>query len=157
MARVDRARVRRVAKYAALILAVAFLGIQFVPVHRTNRLGAGNPDAPRDVQWILRRSCYDCHSTESRWPIWAYVAPISWQVVADVDRARTFVNFSDWAAYDTLQQRVLRENVNRVTATHKMPLWYYLTLHPDARLSDADRAALARWSSGTPGGDRGGR
>ena len=157
MARVDRATVRRIAKFSALILAVAFVGIQFVPVHRTNRLGAGNPDAPREVQWILRRSCYDCHSTESRWPIWAYIAPMSWQVVADVDRARTFLNFSDWAAYDTLQQRVMRENVNRVTATHRMPLWYYLTLHPDARLSREDRAALAAWASGRTTGSHGGR
>jgi hypothetical protein len=128
-------------------LGVAFIAIQFIPVERTNRLGAGDPIAPRKVQWILRRSCYDCHSTESRWPVWAYVAPMSWRVVADVERARTLLNFSDWGAYDTLTQRIMRLNVNRVTATHKMPLWYYLTLHPDARMSPADRVALAAWAS----------
>ena len=66
------------------------------------------PNAPRDVQWILRRACYDCHSTETRWPIWAYVAPLSWQVVGDVERARSVLNFSDWAAY--LVRRVPVEN-----------------------------------------------
>lgn len=37
-------------------------------------------------------------------------------------------------------------NIDRVTATHRMPLWYYLTLHPDAKLSPMDRAALAKWT-----------
>jgi hypothetical protein len=115
-------------------------------VNRTNRLGAGDPKASREVQWILRRACYDCHSTETRWPVWAYIAPISWRVVADVDRARQFLNFSDWGKYSDLEQRVMRQNIERVTATHKMPLWYYLTLHPDARLTPAEMGALHVWT-----------
>lgn len=142
---------RRYTRVALLLLAVAFVGIQFVPVHRTNRLGAGDPDAPRDVQWILRRACYDCHSTETRWPLWAYVAPISWQVVADVDRARGRLNFSDWVAYDTAHRVGMRALVGAVTSTHRMPLWYYVTLHPDARLSEVDLATLQAWSQGASG------
>lgn len=137
---------KRYALYSATLLLLLLVGIQFIPVQRTNRLGTGDPQAPRNVQWILRRACYDCHSTETRWPIWAYVAPLSWQVVADVHKARKFVNFSDWASYDSATQRALRINIDRVTATHQMPLWYYLTLHPDAKLSPMDRAALAAWT-----------
>lgn len=133
---------------ALAVLAVAFVAIQFVPVQRTNRLGAGDPDAPRDVQWILRRACYDCHSTETRWPIWAYVAPISWQVIADVERARSRLNFSDWMAYDTTRRVGMRALVGPITSSHRMPLWYYVTLHPDARLSDTDLARLEAWSRG---------
>lgn len=96
--------------------------------------------------FIVRRACYDCHSTESRRPIWAHVAPMSWRVVADVRRARTVMNFSDWQQHDSATQRILRENVMRVTASHRMPLWYYISLHPDARLSDADRQRLATWA-----------
>ncbi len=145
---------KRYAMYLALLLLVIFIGIQFVPVRRTNRLGAGDPSAPRNVQWILRRTCYDCHSTETRWPVWAYVAPMSWQVVDDVNRARLFLNFSDWASYNPLQQRVMRMNVDRVVSTHRMPLWYYLTLHPDARLSPMDLRALTEWArEGQTGAD----
>ncbi|HUQ18573.1 MAG TPA: heme-binding domain-containing protein, partial [Gemmatimonadaceae bacterium] len=86
--------------------------------------------------------------TETRWPIWAYIAPVSWQVVADVNRARQFLNFNDWAAYDATTQRVMRQNIERVTATHKMPLWYYLTLHPDARLNAHDTRVLHAWTRG---------
>ena len=132
--------------YAFAGASVVLLGLQFVPVARNNRPGTGDPQTSREVQWILRRACYDCHSTESRWPIWAYVAPISWRVVADVERARTRVNFSDWASLDREHRVALRALVGHVTATHRMPLWYYVTLHPDARLNDDDRALLQRWS-----------
>ena len=139
---------KRNTKIAALLVGVVFVAIQFVPVHRTNRLGTGDPDAPRDVQWVLRRACYDCHSTETRWPIWAYVAPMSWRVVADVDRARQRLNFSDWRTYDRDRRVALRALSGPLTATHRMPLWYYVTLHPDARLSEAEETLLQAWSGG---------
>jgi hypothetical protein len=138
--------IRKAALYTAGALVVAFIAIQFVPAHRTNRLGTGDPQAPRDVQWILRRACYDCHSTETRWPIWAYVAPISWQVVSDVERARKMVNFSDWASYDTTTQRALRHTIAFSTSSHRMPTWYYVTLHPDAKLTQKDYATLNAWA-----------
>lgn len=115
---------RRYLRYLAAFLLVLFAAIQFVPVKRTNRLGAGDPVAPRDVQWILRRACYDCHSTETRWPIWAYVAPMSWQVIDDVERARRVLNFSDWAAYSPAVQRALTQTIGWTTEQHRMPLWY---------------------------------
>lgn len=134
--------------WGAVVAAAGLVAIQFVPVERTNAVGVGHPDAPPDVQWILRRACYDCHSMESRWPIWAYVAPMSWMVVRDVERARAVVDFSNWAAYDPVLRAGLRAMVGPVTASHRMPVWYYLTLHPDARLSEQDLAALEAWSRG---------
>jgi len=126
----------------------AFIGIQFVPVNRTNPLGAGDPPAPRDVMWILRRACYDCHSTETRWPIWAYVAPVSWRVVGDVDKARRVLNFSNWPNYTPEQQLAMRRMVNWTTTAHRMPAWYYITLHPDAKLTLTELNTLAAWSRG---------
>ena len=140
--------VKRYTKTVSLLLAAGLVGAQLISVERTNPMGAGDPEVSREVQWILRRACYDCHSGETRWPLWAYVAPISWQVVRDVDLAREILNFSDWASYDAGRQIALRGMIGPVTASHRMPLWYYLTLHPDSRLSDADLAALAEWSSG---------
>ncbi len=144
--------VKRYAKIVGLLLAVGLVAVQLIPIERTNPFGAGDPKAPRNVQWILRRACYDCHSGETRWPIWAYIAPISWRVVRDVDRARDVLNFSNWAEYDAARRVALRTMIGPVTASHQMPLWYYLTLHPDSRLSDADLAALHAWSRGTAGG-----
>ncbi len=142
---------KRYVKMGGLLLAVGLVAVQLMPIERTNPLGAGDPEVPRNVQWILGRACYDCHSGETRWPIWAYGAPISWLVVRDVDRARDILNFSDWAEYDATRRIALRTMIGPVTASHRMPLWYYLTLHPDSRLSDADQGALDAWSSGAAG------
>ena len=147
-----RPTIKKYAWITAATLLAAFVAIQFVPAHRTNRLGSGDPPAPRDVQWTLRRACYDCHSTETRWPIWAYVAPISWQVIADVERARKMVNFSDWASYSPDVQSALKHTIAYSTSTHRMPTWYYLTLHPDAKLSPADLAALTAWAKSSAAG-----
>ena len=144
----SRSRIRAAVTLAGLLLVGTLVAIQFVPVPRTNGPGTGDPDASREVQWILRRACYDCHSMETRWPIWAYVAPVSWQVAKDVERARAIVNFSEWATYDHGRRVAFRSLVGPVTASHRMPLWYYLTLHPDSRLSERDLEALAAWSRG---------
>src|SRR6185503_16462432 len=141
------ARSHRLRSAVIILIAVVSVAIQFVPVERMNRLGTGDPE-PREVRWILRRACYDCHSTEVRWPIWAYVAPMSWQVVGDVDRARSVMNFSDWASYPPDQQTFFRTLISSATTTHRMPLWRYLTLHPDARLGRDDLAVLSAWSHG---------
>lgn len=133
-------------KWGMVGATLILVAVQFIPVHRTNYLGSGGPDAPREVEWILRRACYDCHSGESRWPIWAYVAPSSWMVVRDVKRARAAVDFSNWASYAPGRQLGLQAMVGPVTSSHRMPAWYYLTLHPDARLGSADLAALQSWS-----------
>ena len=137
---------RRYVKAVGLLLVASLVAVQLVPIERTNPMGAGDPEAPRNVQWTLRRACYDCHSGETRWPIWAYVAPVSWLVVRDVERGRNVLNFSDWAEYDRSRRIALQTMIGLVTASHRMPLWYYLTLHPGASLSDAELVALEAWS-----------
>jgi hypothetical protein len=144
-----RPRLKRALLATGGILGAAFIAIQFRPVQRTNPLGAGDPHASREVMWVLRRACYDCHSNETRWPIWAYVAPVSWQVVKDVETARSRINFSNWQAYTAQQQAGLKQVVVWSTSTHRMPLWYYVTLHPDARMNPAELKALADWARDT--------
>jgi len=136
------------AKTISAVIVAAVISIQFIPVDRTNPIGAGGPEISEDLQWALRRSCYDCHSNETRWPVWAYIAPISWLVVRDVDAARAILNFSEWAAYEPGVRIALRSMVGPTTAVHRMPLWYYLPLHPDSQLSESERTALSSWASG---------
>src|SRR5678815_5197936 len=90
---------------ATVALGFAFLAMQFVSVAHTNPPVAGDLDAAADVTTILRRSCYDCHSNETRWRWYAYIAPISWQITNDVERARSQLNFSAWSQYSKEKRR----------------------------------------------------
>lgn len=134
-------------KWAAAAVAVAALAIQLVPVDRSNPPVTGELDAPADVKAVLRRACYDCHSHETDWPWYAYVAPLSWRVASHVHEGRRELNFSEWAGYPAGRRAKKREQVWDEVREGSMPLGDYLWLHPDAALSDADRAVLRRWAT----------
>ena len=121
--------------------------IQVYPIPRKNPPITRDVAAPAPVEAILQRSCYDCHSNATQWPWYAHVAPVSWLVVRDVDRGRNRLNFSTWDKYSDDPETVIRKyrNIDRELESRTMPLWYYLANHPEARLSDADRAALEAW------------
>ena len=57
-------------------------------------------NAPKNVASILRTSCYDCHSNETNWPWYSYVAPVSFMVAGDVEDGRKSLNFSEWDKYE---------------------------------------------------------
>jgi len=134
--------------YAKIIAAVVVVlaAAQFVPLSRTNPPVETEVPAPDGVREILRRSCYDCHSNETRWPWYAHVAPISWLVVHDVNHARKHMNFSTWNAYSEKKSAKHFEEIWENVEEGEMPLWYYLPLHPEARLSDADKQAIHAWT-----------
>ena len=122
------------------------LAIQLVPVERSNPPVLAEVPAPPEVREVIERACYDCHSNETRWPWYAQLAPASWLLAYDVAEAREHMNFSDWKQYDEDEQRDLVEEAWEEVEEGEMPPWFYLPLHPEARLSDADRAVLRRWA-----------
>jgi hypothetical protein len=130
-------------------IAVVFVLIQLIPISRSNPPITQDAAAPPQVEAILRRACYDCHSNETRWPWYARIAPVSWLVVRDVNRGRKHLNFSSWDKYADDPETMIRKlrNLDKVNRNASMPLWYYLPEHSDARLSPADRDLLAKWTS----------
>lgn len=134
-----------------------FLALQLVPVERSNPAVTAPLEAPAEVEAVLRRSCFDCHSNETRWPWYAYVAPVSWLVADDVHEAREEMNFSRWGELPAEERAELREEIREEVAEGEMPLPKYLYMHPEARLSAEEKALLRSWSlnrplRGKPGG-----
>lgn len=127
-----------------LVSVVLFIGVQFIRPAATNPV-AGAPLAIADprVESILRRSCFDCHSNETRWPWYSHVAPVSWRVTDHVNHGRKHLNFSDWSAADSAERI---EEICKETKEREMPLRDYLLLHRDARLSREDIEVLCGWS-----------
>jgi len=134
----------------ALLIAIGAVvaAAQLVRFARTNPPVSGDLSAPADVEHILRRACYDCHSNETRWPWYAGVAPTSWLVHHDIAEGRQRLNFSDWADYasdpGTVCQK-LREIAQSASSGAMAPS-YYLLLHHDARLTDDERNRIAQWA-----------
>mgnify|MGYP003886132705 CR=1 FL=1 len=66
---------------------------------------------PAEVLAVLERACYDCHSNETVWPWYTYVAPFSLLAAHDVDEGREYLNFSEWDRLDEEGRRHAREEV----------------------------------------------
>ena len=126
----------------AVLLAIGVLvAIQLVPYGRSHT----NPPVRQEPSWdnpqtrvLAERACFDCHSNQTKWPGYASVAPSSWLVQHDVDEGREHVNFSEWDR----PQKKARDAVDEVEEG-EMPPSTYTILHPEARLSDAERRQLA--------------
>lgn len=134
--------------------ALALLAIQFVPVARTNPSEDAPLRAPADIAAVLDRCCADCHSTRTRWPWYAHVAPASWLVGRDVRVGRQNLNFSYWADLPASEQRIKAKQIMDQLAMRAMPVRQYLILHPKARPTAGEIERLRAWFSGpaaTPG------
>ena len=138
---------------AGLVLGGVVVAAQFVGYARTNPPVASAVAAPPEVETVLRRACFDCHSNETRWPWYSAVAPLSWLLTRDVDEGRRRLNFSDWDAYASdPETRVYKLQQIAASVTNgSMAPWYYQVLHPSARLSAADAALLIRWAQADGG------
>jgi len=144
-------RTRRIAKWALALLALALVVIQFVPVEHTNPPVESEVPASPEVRSVLRRACYDCHSNETVWPWYSRIAPVSWLVANDVEEGREELNFSTWNRLTTKRQIKLLHEAWEMVEEEEMPLWFYLPLHPEARLSTEDLSLLREWSQSMDG------
>ena len=130
-------------------LVATLVAIQFLPVNTMNPPVEADHEAPPDVKTILERSCYDCHSNQTRWPWYSRIAPISWLVFHDVKEGREHLNFSEWHGLSTKDQVEAMEETWEEVEEGEMPLWFYLPMHPEARITSTDREVMRDWASGT--------
>jgi cytochrome c551/c552 len=119
-------------------LVVLFVVLQLIPVSRTNPPVVSEPnwDSPQTLA-LAREACFDCHSNETVWPWYSKIAPVKFLIGRDVSGGRRAINFSDWA---NRRQRVgeITEAINGGS----MPPWFYVIMHPKAKLSASDKQAL---------------
>jgi hypothetical protein len=132
-------------KKILIALAIIVVGIQFIPVDRSNPPVAGKIDAPSNVLSILKASCFDCHSNETEWPWYSYVAPVSFLVSEDVEDGRKRVNFSEWDKYDDEKRAKKLDAIIEEVEEGEMPLSKYTLMHPDAKMDQAKIKVLKDW------------
>lgn len=132
---------------ALLALALGALAAQLITVEHANPPvpPGARPIAPAQIEALLTRACYDCHSDRTRWPWYSWIAPVSWLVARDVALGRKQLNFSDWGSYYP-QTRIRKlQWMGRALRERSMPPWSYRLMHPQARLTGDQRAALLGW------------
>lgn len=133
----------------ALAVGAIAIGAQFIRIDVPDAPQGGRDiPAPAEVHTLLEQACYPCHSNRTDWPWYARVAPLSWLLQRDVRDGRQRLNFSLWDEYasDPETARHKLEQIGTAVARGTMAPWYYRLLHPEARLSPAQRDVLVRWA-----------
>jgi hypothetical protein len=132
-----------------LVLVIAAASIQLVPVYPD----PGNPPVSAEPSWdtfrtreLFYRTCGDCHSHRTRWPWYSRVAPVSWLVRKDVIDGRGELNVSLWG-----QGHQESGEAAGLAEKGEMPPWFYLPLHADARLGEAEKQQLVQGLAATFG------
>lgn len=134
-------RRRRFVMAGVAVLAVGFIALQLVRfVVADFRLD--NPPITQQVNWdspqtqqLWQQACADCHSNETQYPWYAYVAPVGWLVAHDVHEGRDALNISE-------DRRIEWDEMVEEIEEGEMPLPNYLIMHPQASLTDNEREAL---------------
>lgn len=129
----------------------AFFAIQFIPMSRTNKPVktsenlADLHEVPVKTMPVLKKACYDCHSNETKYPSYAYIAPFSWSLKSHVNNGRRYMNMSEWANYNNDQKKGILEKSIKTVELGTMPLPAYTAWHPEANLTDAEKLMLINY------------
>jgi hypothetical protein len=101
-----------------------------------------NPPVTQQVVWsspeaeqLWKQACADCHSNETVYPWYSYIAPVGWLVAHDVHEGRDELNIST-------DRRVEWDEMIEKIEEGEMPLPIYLTMHPEANLTAAQQETL---------------
>jgi len=134
-------------KKTIIFLAATLIAIQFIPLEKTNPKvdEAITLKTDKKVLAILKKSCYDCHSNETKWSIYSNIAPLSFGVVSHVSDGRNALNFSTYKNIDeeTKERRFKRAVI--LIKSERMPVSNYLAFHEEARMTKDEKETLISW------------
>lgn len=131
-------------KKVILVLVVIFIGIQFIPVERTNPPIINEISAPPEVKAILKKACYDCHSNETNWVWYTKIAPVSFLTSSDVSKGRHHINFSEW---NVEKEAKAKEEIWDEVSEEQMPPWQYKLMHSEAKLTQEEKNVIRNWAT----------
>jgi hypothetical protein len=103
---------------------------------------------PADVQVILKKACYDCHSNNTEYPWYNNIQPVAWWLDDHIKKGKRDLNFSEFAGYSLRREYVRLEQIGKLTSSGGMPISSYTWIHKDAVLSAEEKAAINTWVTG---------
>jgi hypothetical protein len=142
----------KIIKGTILVVVVLLVAAQFVrpektnpPIQEEHRLETHVQLSP-EISSLLNRACFDCHSNRTEWPWYSNIAPVSWFVIDHVNHGRRHLNFSEWGKYQKHERDELLGSIAKMVRMGEMPLDSYNLLHPEARLTGAERGDIQEWA-----------
>jgi hypothetical protein len=101
--------------------------------------------APEEIMALLRTSCYDCHSYQTKMPWYGNIAPVSWEVKSHIKDGRRWMNFQTWQDYDETKKQKLYKGIVK-SINFRMPIPAYISMHEEAKLTKDQRDSIKKWA-----------
>ena len=131
----------------ALLILIQFIPNELPKVILDNKNDLlSNNEFPEEIETQIRTSCYDCHSNETIYPWYSYVAPISFLVKRDTKVGREELNFSNWESLDKKKKAKHLTDFIEEIEEGEMPFPPYLITHSDAKLAEKTKQELIDWA-----------
>lgn len=138
-------------KKVLIVLLVAFVIIQFFRIDQTNPPINEGTDflvikkTPENVAKIVKTSCYDCHSNETKYPWYTNIQPVAWFLQDHIEEGRKHLNFSNFATYTPERQAHKLSDAAEEVESGDMPLSSYTVIHTDANLNAEQKVLVVNY------------
>ena len=103
-------------------------------------------DVTPEVAQLLRASCYDCHSNNTKYPWYNNIQPLAWWLNNHINEGKRELNFDEFGNYAPKKQKKKLHEIEEQLQEKEMPLRSYTLIHRDAALSDSNRRLIADWA-----------
>lgn len=96
----------------------------------------GLTGVPKEVDEILKNSCFNCHSSSPDLAWYDKITPANFLVASHIKSGTEALNFADWDSMPIAKQKgVLYYSINKIRAG-EMPLASYALFHPSAKITE---------------------
>jgi hypothetical protein len=100
---------------------------------------------PAGVHDTFINKCYDCHSNNTQYPWYVHIQPIGWWMASHISDGRKHLDFSEFKTYPEKRAAHKLEEIGEEIKEGHMPLESYLWLHPEAKVTAEEQAAINAW------------
>ena len=104
-------------------------------------------NVPKNVEAIVRTSCYDCHSNNTNYPWYSNIQPVRFFMEHHIKEAKEDLNFSEWGNYSKRKQENKLDRIVKQIKSDEMPLASYTLIHKNARLTTVQKEEIMDWLS----------
>lgn len=139
-------------KKIGIALLIIIAAIQFIRPEKNisaqpseQHISKAQP-VPADVEAILKKACYDCHSNNTVYPWYNNIQPVAWWLNDHVQDGKKHLNFDAYTSYNLRRQFHKMEEVEEQVKEGEMPMTSYTLIHSDAKLTEAEKNTLINWS-----------
>lgn len=100
---------------------------------------------PANVAAILKVSCYDCHSNNTRYPWYSELQPGAYFMAQHIKEGKEELNLDEFNNYSKRRKKAKIKSIISQIEKEEMPLKSYLLLHPDAGLTPNKKKVLLQF------------